>query len=240
MIAGGSVCWLARAPKGGKGPIKLCSSPAYARYVASDGRELTKAALVLACFVLMLLWAYCFTVHFRLSDVEALAPGPAKGVIRGIIEGLPEGQRSAELPLPEVRNIGDVYQGTVLLPGEMAAMPWVLNNTTSRDKFVADIFGAELIMGMTARVSTEGGDWAYATDMPQLCADTHEIFKTDDPARASTLAKKWNATCVFLPRRTLNTGWWQPQSEINATKFEDTAYFTVTYRNDDVTIYQII
>jgi uncharacterized membrane protein len=137
--------------------------------------------------------------------------------------------------------VGDGYKNPgIVIPGEMDAMPWILNNTDGDDLFVADIFGAEMIMGMTTRVSTEGGDWANAPDPLRQMGDTNEIYKTDDPAKASMMAKALNATLVYLPNRAINTGWWVARNEYNASKFGDTRYFRVVYNASDVTIYRIV
>ncbi len=208
----------------------------------SDRKELAKTAVVVALFALMLFYAYFFTIDISLDNIRNIAPEPIKGEIDRAIAGLPPDQRqNINLPLPEVRQYGDTYLGTAgVIPGEMTAMPWILENTNGSDKFVADIFGAEMIMGMTTRVSTEGGDWANAPDPIRMMTDTNEIYKTSDPANASQLAKALNATLVYLPRRELNTGWWLPLNEVNAGKFEDERYFRAVYSSDNVTIYRIV
>jgi hypothetical protein len=208
----------------------------------SGRRELAKATVVVALFALMLFYAYFFTMDIGLDDIRDIAPGFIKDEIDRAIAGLPPDQRqSINLPLPEVRRYGDTYLGTaVVIPGEMGAMPWILENTNKSDKFVADIFGAEMIMGMTTRVSTEGGDWANAPDPIRMMSDTNEIYKTPDPAKASQMAKALNATLIYLPHRELNTGWWLPQNEVNADKFSDSGYFREVYSTDSVTIYKIL
>ena len=208
----------------------------------SDRREQVKAGAVLALFAFMLFYAYFLSVHVSLADVRNVTPGFLQGEIDRAIARLPPGEGAdVSLPLPEVANTGDTYKGpAVVIPGELEAAPWILGHTNASDKFVADIFGAEVIMGVTARVSTEGGDWANAPDPVRLMSDTNEIYHTDDPARASELAKGMNATLVYLPRRMLNTGWWVPQDEVNATKFDDPRYFEQVYNASDVTIYRIL
>jgi hypothetical protein len=208
----------------------------------SGRSELVKAAVVVALFALMLYYAYFFTLDISLDTIRDIAPEPIKGEIDRAISGLPPDQRqNINLPLPEVKRYGDTYLGTsVVIPGEMDVMPWILENTNKSDKFVADIFGAEMIMGMTTRVSTEGGDWANAPDPVRMMTDTNEIFKTPDPEKASRMAKALNATLVYLPDRQLNTGWWLPQSEVNTDKFSDSRYFIEVYSTDNVTIFRIL
>lgn len=208
----------------------------------SGGRELVKAAAVVALFAFMLFFAYFLSVRVSLDDLRNVSPGFARDEIDRAIARLPPGQGDdLDLPLPEVGHISDSYKGpAVVIPGEMDAMPWILNNTNDSDRFVADIFGAEVIMGMTTRVSTEGGDWANAPDPIRMMSDTHEIFKTDDPAKASLMAKALNATLVYLPHRMLHTGWWLPYGELNASKFDNGRYFREVYNASEVTIYRIL
>jgi hypothetical protein len=208
----------------------------------SDRWMPAKAAAVVVLFGLMLYWAYFLSFHVSLSDVRNASPAFLKGEIDRAIAGLPpDRQASIDLPLPEVGSYGDTYKSpAVLIPGEMDAMPWIRNNTAAGDKFVADIFGAEAIMGMTTRVSTIGGDWANAPDPVGLMGDTNEIYRTNDSARASRMAKALNATLVYLPRRMLNTGWWLDVGDYNASKFGDGRYFREVYNASDVTIYRIL
>ena len=149
----------------------------------SGRSELVKAAVVVALFALMLYYAYFFTLDISLDTIRDIAPEPIKGEIDRAISGLPPDQRqNINLPLPEVKRYGDTYLGTsVVIPGEMDVMPWILENTNKSDKFVADIFGAEMIMGMTTRVSTEGGDWANAPDPVRMMTDTNEILQDARP-----------------------------------------------------------
>ena len=115
-----------------------------------------------------------------------------------------------------------------------------MNNTNEHDKFVADIFGAELIMGMTTRVSTVGGDWANAPDPISMMSHTNDIFKTDNAYQANELAKLEKADYVFVPYRGLYTGWWVPKEKVNFTKFNDTQYFQPVYVDDNLTIYRVL
>src|SRR5208337_798915 len=108
----------------------------------------------------------------------------------------------------------------VVLPGEMNSTTWISANTNATDKFVADIFGAEMIMGMTDRVSTVGGDWANAPDPVKDMSDTNEIYTTDDPQQAHSLAVQDNCTYVYLPNRDTFSGYSWVYG--NHTKFDDT------------------
>lgn len=201
-----------------------------------------KAAAVVVLFGLMVYWAYFLSFHVSLDAVRNASPGFLQAEIDRAIARLPPDQRAGiDLPLPEVGYYGDTYKSpAVVIAGEMDAMPWIANHTAASDKFVADIFGAEVIMGMTTRRSTVGGDWANAPDPVRLMTDTDRIYKTDDPAEASGLAKALNATLVYLPRRRLHTGWWLSGGDYNASKFDDGRYFERVYDDAGVTIYRIL
>ncbi len=195
-----------------------------------------------ALCAIMIYYAYFLTVHISVADVRNVMPGLIKEEINRSLERLPPGyNESLDLPLPEVGYVSDTYKGpAIVIADEMDAMPWILDHTNASDKFVADIFGAEVIMGMTTRLSTVGGDWANAPDPVRMMADTNEIYKTGDTEKASLLAKGLNATLVYLPHRTLNAGWWLPWEEVNASKFADTRHFREVYSAGNVTIYRIL
>jgi hypothetical protein len=207
-----------------------------------DRRGLAKAAAVVALFGLMLFYAYIWPFQVDIDDVRSVAPGPLRDEIDRTIARLPpDQQHNLVLPLPEVSYLsGRMLRDPVVTRGELESVGWIRENAGPDDRFVADIFAAELIMGMTTRVSTEGGDWANAPDVIQMMSDTNEVFKTLNPARASQLAKQMNATLVFVPRRQLNTGWWVPEDEVGYEKFGDARYFREAYRNDNVTIYRVL
>jgi hypothetical protein len=203
---------------------------------------MVKLAAVVALFAFMFYYAYFLTVEISIADVRNVSPGFLRDEIDRTIDRLPPGYSdNLHLPLPEVGVVGANYKDSgIVVPGEMDAMPWIRNNTAASDKFVADIFGAEMIMGMTTRVSTEGGDWANAPDPIRLMGDTNEIYKTDDPAKASLMAKALNVTLVYMPHRAINTGWWVAVGEYNASKFGDERYFREVYNASNVTIYRIL
>ena len=202
-----------------------------------------KAAAVLALFAFILLLTYFWPVPLHATDLRNLTPDPFRADVDRYLEKLPPEERAALLlPPPEiVRAANATLNDLVVTHGELNATAWINENTSDSDRFVADIFGAELIMGMTTRTSTEGGDWANAPDPIRKMADTNEIFTTKDPARAYQLAKSLNATYAFVPQhRRLNTGWWVSPSEVGREKFEDGRYFQKVYSNEDVAIYKIL
>jgi uncharacterized membrane protein len=139
---------------------------------------------------------------------------------------------------PEVKANADPWYGRVVTQGEMDATGWINAFTDRSDKFVADIFGAELIMGMTTRVSTVGGDWANAPDAVKVMGDTNRIYTTSDPATASQLAREYNCSYVFLPNRNTFSGYDWVYGDHQ--KFEDTQYFRLAYENPDVKIYEVL
>ncbi len=139
---------------------------------------------------------------------------------------------------PEVKANADPWYSRVVTAGEMESTAWINAYTDRSDKFVADIFGAELIMGMTTRVSTVGGDWANAPDPVKYMGDTNRIYTTYDPGEASRLAKENNCSYVFLPGRSTFSGydWVYGDHE----KFNDPEYFELAYENPDVKIYRVL
>ncbi|HTY92094.1 MAG TPA: hypothetical protein VMC84_13040 [Methanocella sp.] len=200
-----------------------------------------KYAAVLTLFLAMLFFAYFWPFQIHLDDVRAHLPKSLDNWVQSVLDRLPpDKNKNMMLPLPEVKYDCDFYYDPVVGPGEFNSTRWILNNTAESDKFVADIFGAELIMGMTCRVSTEGGDWANAPDPISMMTHTNDIYKTDDARYARDLAKLEKADYVFVPYRGLYTGWWLPKEDVNYTKFQDTLYFEPVFVEDNVTIYKVL
>jgi hypothetical protein len=211
------------------------------RYNMSARREWAKYIAVLALFLVMIYIGYFWQFQISLNDVRAHLPAFLNEQVQNALSGVPPDQvQSLDFPLPEVKYQGDEYYTRIVSQGEMNATRWILNNTNVHDKFVADIFGAELIMGMTDRVSTEGGDWANAPDPISMMSHTYTIYTTDNASYASQLAKVEKADYIFLPDRDMYTGWWTPENGVNYTKFDDTQYFQKVYTGDNVTIYRVL
>lgn len=140
--------------------------------------------------------------------------------------------------LPEVKANADPWYDRVVTAGEMQSTGWILNNTNESDKFVADIFGAEMIMGMTTRVSTTGGDWANAPDPVKMMSDTNQVYVTDNATLAHDVAVEEHADYVFSPNRYTFSGYgWEA---VNQTKFGDPQYFQLEYQNPSVSIYKVL
>ena len=200
-----------------------------------------KYAAVMILFFFMLLIAYFWPFQIRLDDVRPHLPAFIDAQVQSILDRLPpDSNKNLMLPLPEVKYECDFYYDPVVSRDEFNSTEWILNNTGPGDKFVADIFGAELIMGQTCRVSTEGGDWANAPDPIGMMTHTNDIYKTDNASYAHDLAKLEKADYVFLPRRGLYTGWWLPKEDVNCAKFQDTQYFQPVYTEGNVTIYKVL
>ncbi len=139
----------------------------------------------------------------------------------------------------QVKKQIDPWLTPVITEGELEATMWIKENTSLEDRFVADIFGGELIMGMTTRIPIVGGDWANAPNAAQNMLDVERIYLTMSPGEASNLSKKHNCTYVFAPlQRQIHAGYgWK---EVEVTKFSDTNYFELAYENQDVRIYRVI
>ncbi|HMK48401.1 MAG TPA: hypothetical protein VK436_17395 [Methanocella sp.] len=209
----------------------------------SDRNEGKQIAIVLAMFAFILLLTYFWPFQFKIADLHNLTPVPLKqGIDSYLAKYTPEEQTKLLIPPPEVKVQSDnMLNDHVVTQGELNATGWILDHTNKSDKFVADIFGAELIMGMTTRLTSEGGDWANAPDPIKMMSETDEIFKTTDPARANELAKDLNSTYVWVPQgRRINTGWWVSANEVQKGKFNNTLYFRQVFGNGDVSIYQVL
>jgi hypothetical protein len=205
----------------------------------TGGRGRRIAALGLFLFILFM--CYFWPVRISLDDVRPHLPQLIDKEVQSVLDRLPpDANKDLKLPLPEVKYQCDFYYDPVVGRGEYNSTGWIMNYTRESDKFVADIFAAELIMGMTTRVSTEGGDWANAPDPISMMTHTNDIYKTDNASYAYDLAKLEKADYVFVPCRGLFTGWWVPKEDVNYTKFDDERYFQVAFVEDNVTIYRVL
>ena len=195
----------------------------------------------LAFFLFILFMGYFWPFHIGLDDVRQHLPALIDSQVQSVLGRLPpDKNKNLQLPLPEVKYQCDFYYDPVVGRGEYNATQWILNNTNKSDKFVADIFAAELIMGMTTRVSTEGGDWANAPDPISMMTHTNDIYKTANASYAHELCKLEKADYVFVPYRGLYTGWWVPKEEVNYSKFNDARYFRPVFAEDNLTIYKVL
>lgn len=203
----------------------------------SDGR--IKAVAAVSMFLVMLLLAYFWPFQIHLDDVRQHLPGFIDPQIQSVLDRLPpDNDKNLLLPVPEVKYECDFYYDPVVSRGEFNATYWILDNTKKGDKFVADIFAGELIMGMTTRVSTTGGDWANAPNPIKMMSDTNQIYVTDNATVAHDLAREENATYLFAPNRYTFSGYgWETG---NYDKLNDTNYFQLMYQNPDVSIYKVL
>lgn len=200
-----------------------------------------KRIAALALFLLILFMGYFWPFQIGLDDVRLHLPKFIDDQVQSVLNRLPpDKDKNLKLPLPEVKYQCDFYYDPVVSRDEYNATQWIMDHTSKQDKFVADIFGAELIMGMTTRVSTEGGDWANAPDPISMMVHTNDIYKTDNASYAHELARLEKADYVLVPYRGLYTGWWVPKEEVNYSKFGDTRYFRPVFVEDNVTIYCVL
>lgn len=139
----------------------------------------------------------------------------------------------------QVKKQVDPWLTPVITEGELEVTIWINENTSPDDRFVADIFGGELIMGMTTRIPIVGGDWANAPNAAQNMLDAQTIYTTMSSKEAYDLCKEHNCTYVFVPlSRQIHAGYgWK---DVEVTKFSDTNYFELAYENRDVRIYRVI
>ncbi|MDY6931999.1 MAG: hypothetical protein SVJ22_08820 [Halobacteriota archaeon] len=133
----------------------------------------------------------------------------------------------------------DPWLEPVVTEGELQATEWISKNTPDDAKFVAGIFGGEVIMGMTTRAPLVGGDWANAPDPTKNMNDAQSVFITPSSKDAHAICKEHNCTYVSVPtERQVHTGYgWV---DIERNKFEDEEYFKLVYENSDVVIYEVI
>lgn len=133
----------------------------------------------------------------------------------------------------------DAWLDPVITKGELESTKWINENTKRTDKFESDIFGGELIMGMTTRAAIVGGDWANAPDPVSNMKDSQQIYMTFSASEANTLCKKYNLTYAFVPlNRSVFCGFgW---IRINENKFNDSDYFKLVYSNNDVKIFKVV
>jgi hypothetical protein len=145
---------------------------------------------------------------------------------------------TATYGMASVQNQADPWLDRVVTKGELDSTSWINANTKPTDHFQADIFGGELIMGMTARIPVVGGDWSNAPNPIANMNASQQIYQTPSAIEAYALCKQYNLTYVFVPLNRLvfcGFGW----ISVNATKFDNSEYFKLQYSNEDVRIYQV-
>ena len=145
---------------------------------------------------------------------------------------------TATYGMASVQKQGDLWLDPVVTKGELESTTWIKTNTQSTDHFQADIFGGELIMGMTTRIPIVGGDWANAPDPIANMRDSQQIYQTSSAEAAYALCKQYNLSYVFVPLNRqvfCGFGWVQ----IDAAKFDNSDYFKLQYSNEDVQIYKV-
>ena len=188
-----------------------------------------RGVAVAALFILMLYAGYYLQGQIDLPSfvTDALPAGTVVGWNDKVIS------------FPDVTHSSDMWLGSQVLVGELDAAPWVKDHTQKTDKFVADIGGAEAIMGMTTRVSLVGGDWANSPDPVRNMERAGSIYGPGTNAsQARDMALDSGCSYVWVPNRRVNTGTFD--NDISKDKFEDPAYFQLVYKNDDLSIYRVL
>jgi hypothetical protein len=191
--------------------------------------DIIRGAVVVALFILMIYAGYYLQGQIDLPSFLT-DPLPAGTVV---------GWNDKVISFPDVSHSSDMWLGSQVLVGEMDATPWVKEHTLKTDKFVADIGGAEAIMGMTTRVSLVGGDWANSPDPVRNMELAGSIYgPRTNASEAHDMALGSGCSYVWVPNRQVNTGTFN--SDISKDKFEDQAYFQLVYKNDDLSIYRVL
>jgi hypothetical protein len=145
---------------------------------------------------------------------------------------------TATFGMASVQKQSGPWLDPVVTKGELDSTSWIKANTQPTDHFQADIFGGELIMGMTTRIPIVGGDWANAPDPISNMNAAQQIYQTPIASEAYALCKQYNLSYVFVPLNRqvfCGFGW----IAVNATKFDNSDYFKLKYSNEDVRIYQV-
>lgn len=182
-----------------------------------------------ALFILMLYAGYYLQGQIDLPTALT-DPLPAGTIV---------GWNDKVISFPDVTHSSDMWLGSQVLVGEMDAAQWVKEHTQKTDKFVADIGGAEAIMGMTTRVSLVGGDWANSPDPVRNMELAGSIYgPRTNASEARNMALDSGCTYVWVPNRRVNTGTFD--SDISKEKFTDPDYFQLVYNNDDLSIYRVL
>jgi hypothetical protein len=191
--------------------------------------DIIRVVVVTALFIAMLYSGYYLQGQIDLPSFLT-DPLPAGTVV---------GWNDKVISFPDVSHSSDMWLGSQVLVGEMEAAPWVREHTLKTDKFVADIGGAEAIMGMTTRVSLVGGDWANCPDPVRNMELAGSIYgPRTNASEARDMALDAGCSYVWVPNRQVNTGTFN--SDISKDKFEDPAYFQLVYKNDDLSIYRVL
>lgn len=187
-----------------------------------------RGAAVAIVFVLILYAGYYMQGQLDLPSfaTDLLPPGTVVGWNDKVVS------------FPDVAHSAGMWQGSQVLEGELDAAEWVRDHTQRTDKFVADIGGAEAIMGMTTRVSLVGGDWANSPDPVRNMELAGRIYSTTNATDAHSMAREAGCTYVWLPNRRLNTGTFD--SDASTAKFDSPEYFQLVYKNDDLSIYRVL
>jgi hypothetical protein len=132
---------------------------------------------------------------------------------------------------------GEAWVNPLVSPSEVKALEWVRANTAERTVFVTDIFGGEQLMGGALREGTIGGDWAIVPDVLRRFQDADEFVNTADAQKAWEIARRYGASYVWAPPRSVFAGYsWK---DLERGKLQDERYFERVYRDGLMEIYRV-
>lgn len=195
----------------------------------SGVEDILRVAAVVVIFGLMFYAGYYYHGQIDLPSF----------VTDSLPAGSVNGWNDETIVFPDVAHSSDMWLGSQVLAGEIEATQWVNEHTLKTDKFVADIGGAEAIMGMTTRVSLVGGDWANSPDPVRNMEVAGRIYgPSTNASEARDMARDSGCTYVWLPDRQVNTGTFN--SNPSEAKFDDPDYFQIVYKNNDVSVYRVL
>ena len=138
--------------------------------------------------------------------------------------------------IQSAKKTAEPWLNPVVTPDEVAATEWIKQNTAPRTVFASGIFEGELIMGKTRREGTLGGDWAIVPNVIERMSDVqYKLFGAKDSKEAWTTARKYHASYVWVPNRSMFAGYaWNYPADV----FDDATYFEKVY-DKGVRIYKV-
>ncbi len=138
-------------------------------------------------------------------------------------------------------------QNSGITIGEYEAAEWFRHNSQPSDRIIADYYRAQMFAGVTGGKALLGGVFPLRNvEHPYIRApgtvqnDLFILYNTTNPAVASGLAKRYNATHIFYSDNMVRYGnllsYYKPASQYGVDvvmeKFEDGEYFELVYGRD--------
>lgn len=139
------------------------------------------------------------------------------------------------------------FQNSGITTGEYEAAVWFRENSQPSARIIADYYRAQMFAGVTGGKALLGGvfplrnvEHPYIKAPGQVQNDLFVLYNTSNPALASTLAKRYNATHIFYSDNMMRYGnllsYYKPASDygvdISLEKFEDTGFFELVYERE--------